>query len=111
MFSGQKRGITKRRLERSFKRQQAVELVITPPFQVLNLGAGNSNPLRVLILLIEEHLGIEAIKNYVAGPRGEMLETLADIEFIKNRIGFSPSVSLESAIARFVERVRWNRNC
>ena len=87
-ISAQKRGITKRRLERRFKRQQAVELVITPPFQVLNLGAGNFGPLRVLISLIEEHRGIETTKNYVAGPRGEALETLVDIEFTENRTGF-----------------------
>ena len=52
-------------------------------FQVLNLGAGDSESFGELISLIEENLDIEAIKNYVAGPRGEMLETLADTELTK----------------------------
>ena len=46
-----------------------------------------------------------------AGQRGEMLETLVDIEFTKNEIGFSPSVALGTGIARFVEWYRWYHNC
>ena len=49
--------------------------------------------------------------NLEAGPRGEMLETLADIEFTRNVIGFSPSVALETGIARFVEWYRWYHKC
>ena len=81
------------------------------PIQTFNLGAGNSEPLEKLISLIEENLGEKAIKNLEAGPRGEMLETLADIEFTRNEIGFSPSVALETGIARFVEWYRWYHKC
>ena len=83
----------------------------TAPIQTFNLGAGKSEPLEKLISLIEENLGEKAIKNLEAGPRGEMLETLADIEFTRNEIGFSPSVALETGIARFVEWYRWYHNC
>ena len=81
------------------------------PIQTFNLGAGKSEPLEKLISLIEEKLGEKAIKNLEAGPRGEMLETLADIEFTRNEIGFSPSVALETGIARFVEWYRWYHKC
>ena len=81
------------------------------PIQTFNLGAGNSEPLEKLISLIEKNLGEKAIKNLEAGPRGEMMETLADIEFTRNEIGFSPSVALETGIARFVEWYRWYHKC
>ena len=83
----------------------------TAPIQTFNLGAGKSEPLEKLISLIEKNLGKKAIKNLEAGPRGEMEETLADIEFTRNEIGFSPSVALETGIARFVEWYRWYHKC
>ena len=76
------------------------------PLQVFNLGAGYSYPLEKLVELLEESLGIEAIKNYEQGPRGEMLDTLADMEFTRERLGFSPTVWLEQGIPNFVEWYR-----
>ena len=84
---------------------------LNAPIQTFNLGAGKSEPLEKLISLIEKNLGEKAIKNLEAGPRGEMLETLADIEFTRNEIGFSPSVALETGIARFVDWYRWYHKC
>ena len=83
----------------------------TAPIQTFNLGAGNSEPLEKLISLIEENLGEKAIKNLEAGPRGEMLETLADIEFTRNEIGFAPVVSLEEGISKFIEWYRYYYKC
>ncbi len=76
------------------------------PYQKFNLGAGNSQPLGKLVQLLEEGLGMEAIKNYEQGPRGEMLDTLADIEPTRKRLGYSPSVSLEQGVPRFVDWYR-----
>ena len=36
-----------------------------------------------------------------------MLETLADIEFTRNEIGFAPVVSLEEGISKFIEWYRY----
>ena len=72
-------------------------------FQVFNLGAGNAQPLEKMVSLLEQNLQMEAVKNYVAGPRGEMLETFADISVTRNRLGYTPTVSLEDGIGKFVE--------
>ena len=76
------------------------------PIQAFNLGAGDSQPLGKMVSLLEQNLGVEAIKNYEAGPRGEMLETFADIDSTRERLGYSPSVSLEYGIEKFVEWYR-----
>lgn len=76
------------------------------PMQAFNLGAGNSQPLGKMVSLLERCLGVEAIKNYEAGPRGEMLETFADIDSTREQLGYSPSVSLEQGIEEFVEWYR-----
>ena len=89
LISGQKRGITTRRLERSLKRLQMVELVITPPFQKTQPGSRQLRAVEGIDFFADvKWESISSIKNYVAEPRGQMLETLADIEFIKNRTGF-----------------------
>ncbi len=76
------------------------------PIRAFNLGAGNSEALEKMVSLLEQNLGVEAERIYEAGPRGEMLETFADIEFTTNHLGYSPSVSLEEGIEKFVDWYR-----
>ncbi len=76
------------------------------PIRAFNLGAGNTEALERMVFLLEQNLGIQAKKIYEAGPRGEMLETFADIEFTTRLLGYSPRVSLEEGIEKFVDWYR-----
>ena len=73
------------------------------PIQAFNLGAGNAEALEKMVSLLEQNLGVKAERIYEAGPRGEMLETFADIEFTSKLLGYSPCVTLEVGIEKFVE--------
>ena len=73
------------------------------PIRAFNLGAGNTEALEKMVSLLEQNLGVKAERIYEAGPRGEMPETFADIELTRNILGYSPSVSLEAGIEKFVD--------
>ena len=77
-----------------------------PPVRAYNLGAGSVEPLMKLITLIEEALGIEAIKQMEPVQPGDAFGTNADIEPAVNELGFSPTVTLDIGIPRFVEWYR-----
>ncbi len=76
------------------------------PIRAFNLGAGNTEALERLVFLLEQNLGVQAERIYEAGPKGEMLETFADIEFTTRHLGYSPRVSLEEGIENFVDWYR-----
>ncbi len=71
--------------------------------EVFNLG--NNRPVSVLQLieLIEQSLGKKAIKEMFPMQPGEVLETFADIEKSKQLLNFSPTVSIEEGISRFID--------
>ncbi|MBE9061265.1 NAD-dependent epimerase [cf. Phormidesmis sp. LEGE 11477] len=72
-------------------------------FKVYNIG--NNNPVELLefINAIESAMGEKA--NMIMKPMqpGDVVETYADIEELKEKIAFSPSTSIEDGISRFVE--------
>ena len=48
----------------------------------------------------------EAQKNFLPMQAGDVLATFADVDDLKNDIGFSPKTSLEAGIARWAEWFR-----
>ncbi len=76
------------------------------PFRVFNIGSDKSRPLMDMIRILEQEMSMEAIKNFVQGPKGEMLATAADLSASQELLGYSPQTSLEEGIAQFVE---WHR--
>ncbi len=81
------------------------------PIRAFNIGADDCRTLMELIELLEKNIGIEAIKNFIQGPRGEMLATAADVESSKQSIGYSPQVGLEAGVEQFVNWYRQYHNC
>lgn len=71
--------------------------------EVVNLGNCRPMPLLTLIELLEKGLGKKAVKEMLPMPAGEMIETYADISKAEKLLGFSPKVSLEEGIERFLE--------
>jgi len=81
----------------------AAAIDLGAPCEIFNLG--NNRPINLLHLieLLEESLGKKAIKEMLPMQPGEVIETFADIEKSQEMLGFTPSVSLEEGILRFID--------
>jgi UDP-glucuronate 4-epimerase len=73
-----------------------------PPVRVLNIGNNHSERVLDLIEALEDGLGREAIRRFVARPRADVEETWASVDQIHDLTGFSPSTPLRVGVARFV---------
>ncbi len=71
------------------------------PHQVFNLGNNNTESLLHFIEVIEDALGKKAIKEFHPMPKGDVLATYADISMSKEKLGFSPTTSIEQGIPQF----------
>jgi len=74
--------------------------------EIFNLGDNRPIDLLYLIQLLEDALGMRAIKEMLPMQLGEVLETYADIEKSRKMLDFQPKVSLEEGIIRFIEWYR-----
>lgn len=76
------------------------------PYRLYNIG--NNQPVELLhfIEVLESSIGIVAKKNLLPLQPGDVLETYADIEDLQQAIGFTPKVSIEVGIPRFVDWYR-----
>lgn len=72
------------------------------PHALINLG--NDRPTRVidLVTYLEEALGRRAHIQFLPAPPGEVLTTHADIEESRRLLQFSPCVTLQEGIQKFV---------
>lgn len=73
------------------------------PHAVYNLGNSHPEPLLDLISILERKIGIEAQRRLLGMQPGDVHETYADISSAKRDYGFSPKISLEDGLSRFVE--------
>jgi UDP-glucuronate 4-epimerase len=71
--------------------------------EIFNLGNHRPASLAHLIGLIEKHLNKRAIQELLPMQPGEVKETYADIEKSVALLNFSPTVTLEQGIPRFIE--------
>lgn len=77
------------------------------PHRLYNIGNNQPEELEKLIAVIEECLGIAAVKNYLPLQPGDVLETYADIDDLEAAVGFRPITDLKTGVAEFV---KWYRN-
>jgi len=73
------------------------------PYRVFNIG--NNQPVELLrfIEVIEEKLGRKAVKNFMPLQDGDVPETYADVEDLKNEVDFKPSTTIEKGISEFLD--------
>lgn len=71
-------------------------------YEVFNLGNSYPVKLNTLISLIEAKTGKIALKRFLPAQPGDMDTTCADITKAKKLLGYSPGVSIEEGIERFV---------
>ena len=81
------------------------------PWRILNIGNNNPTQLEDFITVLEDTIGIKAIKEYLPMQDGDVRRTAADINAIQQLTGFTPSTSIETGIPAFVEWYRhWHGN-
>ncbi len=71
------------------------------PYRIFNVGSNNPINLLDFIELLESCLGVKAIKKMRSMQPGDVKETLADINKLKNWVNFSPNTSFNSGILKF----------
>lgn len=78
----------------------------TAPYRIYNIG--NHAPVRLsrLIDLLEQKLGVKAIKNLLPMQPGDVPATFADVGDLARDFGFAPSTPIETGLSRFVDWYR-----
>jgi UDP-glucuronate 4-epimerase len=75
----------------------------TNAYRIYNLGGSRSTTLKELVDRIAAALGKQAIIEWSPEQPGDMKHTLADVNLARDQLGYSPKVSLDTGIPRFVE--------
>ncbi len=77
------------------------------PYRLYNIG--NSSPVELgrVIALLEENLGVKAIRRDLPMQPGDVPATYADVDALARAVDFRPATTIEDGVARFV---RWYRD-
>jgi len=72
------------------------------PYRLYNIG--NHSPVKLLdyIAVIEDAVGRKAELEMLPAQPGDVEETYADVEALKDAVGFEPSTPIEVGVKRFV---------
>lgn len=76
------------------------------PYRVYNIGNNNPVELMHFIEVLEQCLGVKAIKNMLPMQAGDVPKTAADVDALADAVGFRPNTSIEVGIRRFVDWYR-----
>ncbi len=76
------------------------------PYRLYNIGNNNPVELMKFIEVIEDSLGIKAIKNFMPLQAGDVPATYADVNDLTKDVGFKPATSIEAGIKKFIEWYR-----
>ncbi len=76
------------------------------PYKLYNIGNNNPVELMYFIEVLEDCLGLKAVKKLLPMQPGDVPETYADIDDLSKDVGFKPSTPIEDGIKRFVEWYR-----
>jgi UDP-glucuronate 4-epimerase len=80
------------------------------PHRLYNLGNHRPEKLLDFIAVLERTLGRTAVKELLPLQPGDVPESFADIEAARRDLGFEPSTTIETGLARFVDWYRQYRN-
>jgi UDP-glucuronate 4-epimerase len=77
------------------------------PARIYNVGNNKPEQLMRLVQVIENELGLEAVKTMLPMQPGDVEETFADVDDLMRDVGFKPDTPIEEGIRQFVA---WYRN-
>jgi len=72
------------------------------PYKLYNIGNNHPVELMRFIEVLEDHLGMKAVKNMLPLQPGDVPATYADVDDLVRDVGFKPSTPIEVGIERFV---------
>ncbi|HEY9080986.1 NAD-dependent epimerase [Magnetovibrio sp.] len=75
----------------------------TAPFRVFNIGSDEAVSLMRYIEVLEDNLGIKAVKNMLPMQPGDVAATWADVNDLKTTVGYEPTTTVEEGVKKFVE--------
>ncbi len=76
------------------------------PYRIYNIGNNRPEDLMEMIGMLEEEIGIKALKNMLPMQTGDVEATFADTDDLARLTGFKPYTPLKVGIASFI---RWYR--
>ncbi|PKR84965.1 NAD-dependent epimerase [Heyndrickxia camelliae] len=76
---------------------------ISPPYKIFNIGNHQPVQLHYFIQVLEDQIGMKAIKNFLPIQPGDVQETFADIEDIVKFIDYRPKTNIEDGLRNFVK--------
>lgn len=76
------------------------------PYRIFNIGNSNPIPLIRYIEILEDCLGIKAVKEWLPQQPGEMASTFADTSELEKIVGFKPLTPIETGVSNFVNWYR-----
>ena len=81
------------------------------PYRVYNIGNNSPVELMHLVATMEKSLGIEAKKIFAPMEIGDVPETYADVDALRDAVDFKPSTPLEVGVEKFIGWFRaWRGN-
>ncbi len=81
-----------------------------PPIRVYNIGNNQPEQLMDMIRIIEQTLGLEAVKEFKPMQPGDVKETYADITALNRDYGFQPTTPIAEGLPRFISWYRAYHN-
>ena len=72
------------------------------PYRIYNIGNHEPVELMTFIETIENAAGRKAVKNMLPMQAGDVVATYADIEELRQAVGFTPHTPLKEGVAKFV---------
>lgn len=82
------------------------------PYRIFNIGNENPVPLPEFVAALEEALGRKAVTVAVGPQAGDVPETFADVELLRQAVGFEPSTSIREGVAAFAAWYRtYHESC
>ena len=77
------------------------------PYRIFNIGNQESIPLMNFIEILENEIGIKAIKNFKEFQKGDVQSTFASIKLLEKWTGFKPYTPINEGIRKFID---WYKN-
>jgi len=73
------------------------------PFNIVNIGSGQSIKLKEFVKLIEKNLGVRAKIKKLTFQKGDIKKTHSDIKKLNSYTGYEPKVGIEVGIKKFID--------
>jgi UDP-glucuronate 4-epimerase len=76
------------------------------PYRLYNIGNNSPVLLTRLVEVLEDALGVKAQRQLVEIQPGDVPATYADVDALREAVGFKPSTTIEDGVRKFVEWYR-----